>query len=105
VLLRTRPYKGLLGGMTELPGTPWRETPWTIAEALTAAPMQLDWRAVGQVRHGFTHFELIIDVLAAHVPRVDAEGFTHAVDALDAAALPSVMRKCVRIAVGRNSGV
>ena len=27
VLLRTRPAKGLLGGMTELPGTAWRDTP------------------------------------------------------------------------------
>jgi A/G-specific adenine glycosylase len=99
VLLRTRPYKGLLGGMTELPGTPWRESPWTIAEALTIAPMQLEWRGAGQVRHGFTHFELIIDVLAAHVPRIDVpEGFAQGLDALDDAALPSVMRKCVRIA-------
>lgn len=102
VLLRTRPYKGLLGGMTELPGTPWRETPWTTAEALTVAPMQLDWRDAGQVRHGFTHFELIIDVLAAHVPVIDAEGFAHALDALDDAALPSVMRKCVRMAAGER---
>ena len=98
VLLRTRPYKGLLGGMTELPGTAWRETPWTVAEALRVAPMQLDWRAVGQVRHGFTHFELVIDLLAAHVPQIDAEGFAQSLDALDNAALPSVMRKCVRMA-------
>jgi A/G-specific adenine glycosylase len=98
VLLRTRPYKGLLGGMTELPGTPWRDTKWTIAEALNLAPMQLEWRGAGQVRHGFTHFELIIDILAAHVPQIDAEGFAHGLDALDDAALPSVMRKCVRIA-------
>ena len=98
VLLRTRPTKGLLGGMTELPGTQWRATPWTIAEALTVAPMQLDWRGAGQVRHGFTHFELIIDVLAAHVPTIQAEGFVHSQDALDDAALPSVMWKCVRIA-------
>jgi A/G-specific adenine glycosylase len=100
VLLRTRPAKGLLGGMTELPGTPWRDTPWTVAEALTVAPMALDWKGAGQVRHGFTHFELIIDVLAAHVPVIDAEGFAQGLDALDDAALPSVMRKCVRIASG-----
>ena len=105
VLLRTRPTKGLLGGMTELPGTPWRDTPWTIEEALTVAPMQLAppelvWRGAGQVRHGFTHFELIIDVLAAHVPVIDGDGFAHALDALDDAALPSVMRKCVRMALG-----
>jgi len=99
VLLRTRPYKGLLGGMTELPGTPWRDTPWTIEEALTVAPMLLDWREAGQVRHGFTHFELIIDVLVAHVSRIVGEGFVHGLDALDDAALPSVMRKCVRMAI------
>ncbi|MDR3534294.1 MAG: A/G-specific adenine glycosylase [Rhodopila sp.] len=98
VLLRTRPSKGLLGGMTELPGTQWRDTPWTLAEALADAPMRLDWRGAGQVRHGFTHFELIIDVLAAHVPRIEADGFAHPLEALDDAALPSVMRKCVRIA-------
>ncbi len=98
VLLRTRPYKGLLGGMTELPGTPWRGTPWTVDEALSVAPMQLDWRGAGQVRHGFTHFELIIDLLAGHVPSIEAEGFAHSLHALDDAALPSVMRKCVRMA-------
>jgi A/G-specific adenine glycosylase len=110
VLLRTRPTKGLLGGMTELPGTQWRDTPWTTDEALTVAPMRLApvdlatqelvWRGAGQVRHGFTHFELIIDILAAHVPRIEADGFVHPLDALEDAALPSVMRKCVRIAFG-----
>src|SRR6516164_4008392 len=34
VLLRRRPEKGLLGGMTEIPSTPWRATPWSFAEAL-----------------------------------------------------------------------
>jgi A/G-specific adenine glycosylase len=100
VLLRTRPYKGLLGGMTELPGTEWRDTPWTVAEALGVAPMQLDWRKAGQIRHGFTHFELIIDVLAATAPSIEADGFVHRLDALDRAALPSVMWKCVRMAEG-----
>ena len=99
VLLRTRPYKGLLGGMTELPGTEWRDTPWGVNEALPDAPMPATWRGAGQVRHVFTHFELILDVLAAHVPRIEGEGFAHGLDALDNAALPSVMRKCVRMAV------
>jgi A/G-specific adenine glycosylase len=105
VLLRTRPHKGLLGGMTELPGTEWRDAPWTVAEALRVAPMALDWRGVGQIRHGFTHFELIIDVLASEAPRFEAEGFAHPLDALEQAALPSVMWKCVRIASGgRDAG-
>jgi A/G-specific adenine glycosylase len=104
VLLRTRPSQGLLGGMTELPGTPWRDTPWPMAEALGDAPMRLNWSRAGQVRHGFTHFELIIDVLAAHVPRIEASGFAHPLNALDDAALPSVMRKCVRVAGGGMGG-
>jgi A/G-specific adenine glycosylase len=98
VLLRRRPASGLLGGMTELPGTPWREAAWSGMEALAHAPMAADWRPAGQVRHGFTHFELIIDLLAARVPVIEAEGFVRSVDDLDDAALPSVMRKCVRMA-------
>jgi A/G-specific adenine glycosylase len=99
VLLRTRPAEGLLGGMTELPGTAWRDTPWTMAEALADAPVEAEWRGAGQVRHGFTHFELIIDVLAAHVPEISGKGIAHPLDALEDAALPSVMWKCVRMAI------
>jgi len=100
VLLRTRPYKGLLGGMTELPGTQWRDTPWTVEEALTDAPMTVAWRQAGQVRHGFTHFELVLDLLAAHVPVVQGDGFAWRLDSLERVALPSVMRKCVRMVGG-----
>jgi A/G-specific adenine glycosylase len=98
VLLRRRPARGLLGGMTELPGTPWRAQPWRPQEALAHAPMAVDWRPAGQVRHGFTHFELILDLLAARVPRIEADGFVRPVEALAQEALPSVMRKCVRMA-------
>jgi A/G-specific adenine glycosylase len=100
VLLRRRVAKGLLGGMTELPGTDWRAEPWTQAEALTAAPQPSDWRPAGQVRHGFTHFELIIELFAAQVPAIEADGFLRPIDALAEEALPSVMRKCVRMAMG-----
>ena len=99
VLLRTRPYKGLLGGMTELPGN-------RVAGVALDGGGGVDRRAdgswtgagCGQVRHGFTHFELIIDVLASQVPVIEAEGFAHPLDALEEAALPSVMWKCVRMA-------
>ncbi len=100
VLLRRRPPTGLLGGMTELPGTPWRETPWSAEEALAHAPAKADWRPAGQVRHGFTHFELILDLFAARVPVIEAEGFVRPIASLDDAALASVMRKCVRMVLG-----
>ncbi len=98
VLLRRRPAKGLFGGMTELPGTPWRTAPWSVAEALAHAPMTLDWRSAGQVRHGLTHFELVIDLFAARADPIEADGFLRPPDALASEALPSLMWKCVRMA-------
>ena len=102
VLLRRRPPSGLFGGMTELPGTPWRSESWTASDAVRHAPMLADWRPAGQVRHGLTHFELVIDLLAARVPRIEADGFLRPATALADEALPSVMRKCVRMAAGGN---
>jgi A/G-specific adenine glycosylase len=98
VLLRRRPASGLLGGMTELPGTPWRAEPWPDAEALAAAPVRARWDKLGEVRHGFTHFRLTITVFAARVRRIHGQEFLRPADALAAEALPSVMRKCVRLA-------
>ena len=100
VLLRRRPPDGLLGGMTELPGTEWRAMPWDAAEALARAPMQAVWRGVGEVRHGFTHFELSITLFAARVQHIEAQGFRRPVGDLGAEALPSLMRKCVVMANG-----
>jgi A/G-specific adenine glycosylase len=97
VLLRRRPPEGLLGGMTELPGTIWRTEPWPADEALRFAPMPAAWQPAGQVRHGFTHFELTIDLYSARVPRIDAPGFERPIEMLAHEALPSVMRKCVRM--------
>jgi len=99
VLLRRRPESGLLGGMVELPGTEWRAARWG-AEALAFAPIVAEWRPAGQVRHGFTHFELIIELYAASVPCIRAAGLVRPIAALGQEALPSVMRKCVRMCAG-----
>ncbi len=48
VLLRRRPPRGLLGGMTELPGTAVAAEPWTQAEAVAAAPAAAAWRRPGR---------------------------------------------------------
>ncbi|MDQ2802003.1 MAG: NUDIX domain-containing protein, partial [Pseudomonadota bacterium] len=97
VLLRRRPADGLLGGMSELPGTDWRAMPWSVAEAVARAPMPARWRQVGTVRHGFSHFELTLTLFAATVPWIDAEGYLRPLAALADEALPSVMRKCVTL--------
>ena len=98
VLLRRRPPRGLLGGMVELPGTEWRAAPWPMAEACAHAPMQARWRQAGQVEHVFTHFALSLDVYAAEVATIEADGFLCDAATLRVEALPTVMRKCVAVA-------
>lgn len=99
LLLRRRPAKGLLGGMLELPGTPWRDAPWKEAEALPHAPLAAPWRLLpGIARHGFTHFELEMVLYAAPLPgrAMAAEGEWLAWE--DAhRALPSVMRRLLAL--------
>jgi A/G-specific adenine glycosylase len=66
VLLQRRPEQGLLGGMIELPSTPWRTLPWSAGEAIGEAPATAQWRHLpGAVQHGFTHFRLEMELLAA----------------------------------------
>ena len=68
VLLTKRPEKGLLGGMLQPPLGPWTEDFPSKTEALKQAPFRADWKKrVGVVRHGFTHFELEVEVYVAEV--------------------------------------
>jgi A/G-specific adenine glycosylase len=103
VLLRRRPPSGLLGGMMEIPSTPWRETRWEMAEALPEAPLAAEWRALpGLVRHTFTHFHLDITLVAGRTganPQV--RGIWCPLDQLGDQALPTLMRKLVRHALAK----
>jgi A/G-specific adenine glycosylase len=97
VWLRRRPAKGLLGGMWEVPGTPWREAPWAVAEASAHAHAPARWRPVpGVARHGFTHFELEATLCVATVGGLPAEGW-HAPARADAI-LPRAMRRLLALA-------
>lgn len=101
VLLRRRPERGLLGGMTEVPGTEWREQRWTEDEARALAPAPGRWQPLpGRVRHVFTHFELELTVLAAVdlAPGIVEGLWCRPVD-FHGHALPTVMRKVADHAV------
>jgi len=98
VLLRQRPEKGLLGSMTEVPGSEWAHD-FDLASALKAAPRlpKAKWRKLaGVVRHVFTHFPLELTVFLAHLPRTTpvpkGARWVKGSD-LDGEALPTVMRK------------
>jgi len=107
LLLRQRPASGLLGGMMELPSSPWEAIPLPDpAEAVAAsAPLPfLEWKALpGLVTHTFTHFHLELLIVMARVganPR--ARGVWAPLDRLDEHALPTVMRKAIHHALKKG---
>jgi A/G-specific adenine glycosylase len=98
MLLRTRPEKGLLGGMTEVPTTEWTRA-FDEASAPGQAPLKAAWRRLpGLVTHVFTHFPLELVVFtASFANRTKApEGMRWVAPGdVAEAALPSVMRKVI----------
>jgi A/G-specific adenine glycosylase len=118
VLLVKRPDKGLLASMLEPPLGEWSEDFPSSARALKQAPFEAAWKKrPGIVRHGFTHFELEIEVYSTEVnkhPRLSWPSLTRpsmdgrlkdghdklgvrwvSRDELSNVALPTVMRKIV----------
>ncbi len=108
VLLRRRPPQGLLGGMMEVPSTPWRSEGWTLETAAAEAPVAAaalagDWRLLpGVVRHTFTHFHLELAVATGRSNAANAaRGLWCPLDRLAQQALPTVMRKVVSHALAK----
>jgi A/G-specific adenine glycosylase len=104
VLLRRRPPKGLLGGMSEPPGSPWREVGAAEPDGDPAArpPFAGDWvRMPTLVEHTFTHFHLRLVVLRADVaagtPAPDGHWWSPP-DEIAGEALPTVFRKAIAAA-------
>jgi A/G-specific adenine glycosylase len=107
LLVRSRPEKGLLGGMTEVPGSDWLAAQDDQA-ALQQAPALKGiarWhRKAGVVTHVFTHFPLELAVYTAELPaRARApEGMRWVpVATLGGEALPNVMRKVIAHGLGK----
>jgi A/G-specific adenine glycosylase len=106
LLVRTRPEKGLLGGMTEVPTSDWLAAQDDKA-ALEQAPASKGiarWhRKTGVVTHVFTHFPLELVVYTAKAPaRTRApEGMRWVpIDTLADEAFPNVMRKVIAHGLG-----
>src|SRR5690349_21497588 len=100
LLVRTRPAKGLLGGMTEVPTGAWTHD-FDADGALDEVPnlARARWERVpGVVTHVFTHFPL---ELAVHLARVGASAKAPAgmrwiaMSEIAEAAFPNVMRKVI----------
>jgi len=91
LLLERRPDRGLLGGMLGLPGDGWDG-------AGGPAPARADWQMLGKVRHTFTHFHLILQVMVARVDGPTFRGDWVPRHGFRPADLPTVMRKAWDIA-------
>jgi A/G-specific adenine glycosylase len=106
LLVRTRSEKGLLGGMTEVPGSDWlaAQDDKTAHEQAPMLKGVARWhRKTGVVTHVFTHFPLELVVYTASVPaRTRApEGMRWVpIATLKDEALPNVMRKVIAHGLG-----
>jgi A/G-specific adenine glycosylase len=101
LLVRSRPEKGLLGGMTEVPGSDWlagQEDAKAKQQAPELKGLSRWQRRVGVVTHVFTHFPL---ELVVYTTRVEARTRAPAgmrwvpIATLADEALPNVMRKVI----------
>ena len=73
-----RPPAGLLGGTLAVPTTAWHAG-GNGQTGVAAAPFAANWRHAGTARHGFTHFEIELEVYVAHTDAASGEGdWTHA---------------------------
>jgi A/G-specific adenine glycosylase len=106
LLVRSRPEKGLLGGMTEVPGSDWLAGQDDTAARGQAPPLNgvARWhRKAGVVTHVFTHFPLELVVYTARVgagTRAPKDMRWVPIATLAGEALPNVMRKAIAHGLG-----
>jgi A/G-specific adenine glycosylase len=106
LLVRSRPEKGLLGGMTEVPTSDWLASHDDAAAAKQSPAVKgvARWhRKAGVVTHVFTHFplELVVYTARAAARTKAPEGMRWVkIATLADEALPNVMRKVVAHGLG-----
>jgi A/G-specific adenine glycosylase len=106
LLVRTRGEKGLLGGMTEVPGSDWlagHDDKAALKQAPALKGVTRWHRKAGVVTHVFTHFPLELVIYTAKLAaRTQApEGMRWVpIATLADEALPNVMRKAIAHGLG-----
>ena len=96
VWLVRRPGTGMLGGMRALPDDGWSAR----GDGHGTPPQEGEWRDAGAVRHGFTHFDLDLQVrVLRDAAEPSGEGKWWPLAELDAAGLPTLFAKAARRAL------
>lgn len=98
VLLVQREAKGMLGGMRALPDDGWS------ARGDGADTLGGEWTPGGVVRHGFTHFDLELQLMLCASPELATlpVGEWWPVEDIEAAGLPTVFAKAARLVVAER---
>ncbi|MEH2557782.1 A/G-specific adenine glycosylase [Bradyrhizobium algeriense] len=106
LLVRTRAEKGLLGGMTEVPGSEWlagHDDKAALKQAPALKGVERWHRKAGVVTHVFTHFPLELVIYTADVAartRAPEDMRWVPIATLAGEALPNVMRKAIAHGLG-----
>lgn len=99
VWLVSRADKGMLGAMRALPDDAWSAR----GDGRGAPPLPGPWQMGGTVRHGFTHFDLELQLMlysGSDWARLDRDcGEWWPLDRLDEAGLPTLFAKAARLAM------
>ena len=99
ILLRKRPGKGMLAGMSEVPSTQWSSRQDGKTD-IGAAPFSGKWLTAGQVTHHFTHFHLAMKVYYCVLSeRAKVDGWWVETENVMNEALPNLMKKAVTLAL------
>lgn len=100
VWLVRRGGTGMLAGMRALPSDDWSAR----ADGQTPPPLAGPWQAGGTLRHGFTHFDLDLQLMLYSGDQFDRlaadSGEWWPVSRLDEAGLPSLFAKAARLKSG-----
>ena len=100
VWLTRREGQGMLGGMRALPDDGWSAQ----RDGHGEPPLPGEWRDVGSVRPGFTHFDLTMTVMAYVEGPLGPlpEGEYWPVDDLSEAGLPTLFAKAARLVMAQQ---
>jgi A/G-specific adenine glycosylase len=101
VLLVRREGRGMLGGMRALPDDGWSAR----GDGAGVPPLAADWRSLGTVRHGFTHFDLDLQLMLAGTDDFATlpAGEWWPVAELDTAGLPTLFARAALLALARDN--
>ena len=102
VWLVRRPGSGILGGMRALPDDGWSAR----SDGISQAPVNGQWTAGGVVRHGFTHFDLDLQLMLYSGDDLDRlasdSGEWWPLDRIEEAGLPTLFAKAARLALAQR---